>query len=170
MRVFEGAEKRGSDHRRRYYLKRATSYVVPSHWFMCTNELCPGIRNAPFHSVSALFRCCSYKGVSLLNQSPADAGNAQQLSVVAVKLFAVNDPWWHGWQQKAAGLQCSLEFWFQLWESKKNTKKDLSVSQIRNIFSLFLYVYIMHVYDHKYQVERPICSHRMYKWNRKTGK
>lgn len=88
-----------------------------------------------------------------------------QMPTMYTSFFVLNFMQWKIHDSRSITLESTqsavlFEFWFQFRESKKKFKEDLSVSQIRKIFILFLYVCIMHVYSHKYQVKQPIRSYR----------
>lgn len=70
----------------------------------------------------------------------------------------MNDPCSRANIRKGSLCSAGLNFGFGLGNQIKNLEEKLSVSQIRKNFILFLCVYIMHDYNHKYQVEQPIHS------------
>lgn len=163
-RVFEEAEKREFAQRRHILTVTWNEWSVT--WRRLTqtlsNELCPRISKCPVPSDTRFFcKDRSYKGMRWFNQHPAVAYNTQQLFFV--RLQAMNDPCTRANIRKCSLCSAGLSFGFGLGNQIKNPEEKLSLSQIRKNFILILCVYIMHDYNHKYQVERPIHSYRIHK-------
>lgn len=162
-RVFEEAEKREFAQRKHsyYYSKRVIGYVTPSH--TNTQEWAlPRISTCPVPSDSRFFcKYRSYKGMWWFNQHPVVVYNTQQHFFV--KPHAMNDPRSRDNIRKCSLYSAGLSFGFGLENQIKNLEEKLSVSQIRKNFILFLCVYIIHDYNHKYQVKQTVHSYRTHK-------